>query len=57
MFDHLITVNKENFFFANRNRRPPTDNVNALLSFLYTLLVHDVCSALEVGWFHLADIL
>lgn len=47
MFDHLITANKQDFFFKNRNRRPPTDNVNALLSFLYTLLVHDVCSALE----------
>jgi len=59
MFDHLITVNKKDFFFANRNRRPPTDNVNALLSFLYTLLVHDVRSALEavgldpaVGYLH-----
>ncbi len=59
MFDHLITANKEDFFFNNRNRRPPVDNVNALLSFLYTLLVHDVNSALEavgldpaVGYLH-----
>ena len=42
-----------------RNRRPPKDNVNALLSFLYTLLMHDVQSALEtvgldpcVGFLH-----
>ena len=59
VFDHLITVNKEDFFFTNRNRRPPVDNVNALLSFLYTLLAHDVSSALEavgldpaVGYLH-----
>jgi len=30
-----------------RNRRPPMDNVNCLLSFLYTMLMHDVRSALE----------
>lgn len=59
VFDHLITADKENFFFRGRNRRPPMDNVNALLSFLYTLLVHDVTSALEsvgldpaVGFLH-----
>lgn len=59
VFDHLITANKQDFVFVNRNRRPPTDNVNALLSFLYTLLVHDVGSALEavgldpaVGFLH-----
>jgi CRISPR-associated protein Cas1 len=59
VFDHLITANKQDFVFTNRNRRPPTDNVNALLSFLYTLLVHDVGSALEtvgldpaVGFLH-----
>ncbi len=59
VFDHLITVQKESFFFHNRSRRPPLDNVNGLLSFLYTLLVHDVTSALEavgldpaVGYLH-----
>lgn len=46
-FDHLITANKNDFNFCNRNRRPPLDNVNALLSFVYTLLVHDCQSALE----------
>jgi hypothetical protein len=30
-----------------KNQRPPLDNVNCLLSFLYTLLLHDVRSALE----------
>ncbi len=59
VFDHLISTNKDAFFFKQRNRRPPLDNVNALLSFLYTLLVHDVTSALEavgldpaVGYLH-----
>jgi CRISPR-associated protein Cas1 len=58
-FDHLITVAKEEFFFRGRSRRPPVDNVNALLSFLYTLLVHDCVGALEtvgldpaVGYLH-----
>lgn len=59
VFDHLITAQKESFFFRGRNRRPPLDNMNALLSFLYTLLVHDIQSALEgvgldpaVGFLH-----
>jgi CRISPR-associated protein Cas1 len=46
-FDHLILAQKEDFMFQERNRRPPLDNVNCLLSFLYTLLVHDCRSALE----------
>jgi len=48
VFDHLITSQKNDFVFKGRNRRPPLDNVNCLLSFLYTLLLHDVRSALEV---------
>jgi CRISP-associated protein Cas1 len=59
VFDHLITASKEHFFFRERTRRPPLDNVNALLSFLYTLLAHDVAGALEavgldpaVGFLH-----
>ena len=58
-FPELITVNEEAFSFTGRNRRPPTDPVNALLSFAYTLLVHDCRSALEgvgldpqVGFLH-----
>jgi CRISPR-associated protein Cas1 len=47
VFDHLITESKDSFFFCGRSRRPPLDNVNALLSFLYTLLTHDVAGALE----------
>jgi CRISP-associated protein Cas1 len=46
-FDHLITQQKEEFFFHERSRRPPLDNVNALLSFIYTLVLHDIQSALE----------
>ena len=59
VFDQLISANKEHFFFKERSRRPPLDSMNALLSFLYTLLVHDVESALEavgldpaVGFLH-----
>ncbi len=47
VFDHLITSQKEGFFFRERSRRPPLDNLNAMLSFVYTLLVHDVSAALE----------
>lgn len=46
-FDHLIVAQKQGFFFTERSRRPPLDNMNALLSFIYTLLVHDVVGALE----------
>ena len=59
VFDNMIRVNKNDFSFNGRSRRPPMDNVNALLSFLYVLLTHDICSALEnvgldiaVGWLH-----
>ncbi len=41
VFDHLILHQKDTFRFGGRSRRPPTDAVNALLSFLYTLLLHD----------------
>lgn len=47
VFDDLILQQKEDFFFRKRNRRPPLDNLNAMLSFVYTLLAHDVASALE----------
>jgi len=59
VFDHLVTAQKEEFQFLARSRRPPLDNLNALLSFIYTLLVHDTVSALEavgldpaVGFLH-----
>ena len=49
VFDHLIVAQKDDFHFDERNRRPPLDNVNCLLSFIYTLLMHDIRSALESG--------
>lgn len=59
VFDHLIRHGKETFRFAKRSRRPPLDPVNAVLSFLYTLVVHDCRGALEgvgldpaVGFLH-----
>lgn len=58
-FDGLILRNKESFFFNGRNRRPPLDNVNALLSFVYTLLTGMTSAALStvgldpyVGFLH-----
>ncbi|MDR1530372.1 MAG: type I-C CRISPR-associated endonuclease Cas1c [Burkholderiales bacterium] len=47
VFDDLIRVENPALRFSGRNRRPPLDVVNALLSFLYTLLTHDCRSALE----------
>lgn len=47
VFNNLIVKQKKYFYFHSRNRRPPLDNVNALLSFTYTILGHDIRSALE----------
>lgn len=59
VFDHLILHQKEDFRFEERSRRPPLDNMNSLLSFLYTLLTNEAVSALEgvgldpyVGFLH-----
>lgn len=59
LFDQMILQQKEDFYFKLRSRRPPLDNVNAMLSFAYTLLATDVASALEtvgldayVGFLH-----
>lgn len=48
VFDELILQQKKDFFFQGRNRHPPLDNVNAMLSFTYTLLTTQITSALEV---------
>lgn len=48
VFDHLLRVRNPALRFNGRSRRPPRDPVNAVLSFLYTLLTHDCRSALEV---------
>ena len=47
VFDDMILREKEVFFFHGRSKRPPLDNVNALLSFAYTLLQSMCASALE----------
>lgn len=47
VFDHLILHQKEDFPFNGRNRRPPKDEVNAMLSFVYMLIANDVTAALE----------
>lgn len=59
VFDQLILQQKDEFKFKERSRRPPLDNMNSLLSFLYTLLTNEVASALEtvgldpyVGFLH-----
>ena len=59
VFNHLIRTQEKGLHFTVRSRRPPLDPVNAVLSFLYTLLTHDCRSAAEsvgldpaVGFLH-----
>lgn len=59
VLDELFLQNKDVFYFRGRNRRPPLDKVNAMLSLAYTLLGNDCASALEsvgldayVGFLH-----
>lgn len=47
VFNELILTKKNTFHINGRNRRPPLDPMNALLSFLYTILLHDCEAALE----------
>lgn len=47
VFGHLIRSPDREMQWTGRSRRPPLDPINALLSFLYTLLTHDCRSALE----------
>lgn len=47
VFDRLRMAGGDAFRFEGRNRRPPRDRMNALLSFVYTLLAHDCRGALE----------
>lgn len=58
-FDALVVQQKDGFCFNGRSRRPPLDPVNALLSFVYTILVQDLAGALssvgldpQVGFLH-----
>lgn len=59
VFDDLILQQKEQFYFHGRNKRPPLDRTNAMLSFAYTLLAGMCGAALEavgldpyVGFLH-----
>ena len=59
LFEQMILADKKHFFFNGRNKRPPLDRTNALLSFAYTILAHDCANALEavgldsyVGFLH-----
>ncbi len=59
LFNHLIRIDNPFFQMKGRNRRPPLDAVNCLLSFLYGLLLQDCCSAVahygmdpSVGFLH-----
>jgi CRISPR-associated protein Cas1 len=49
VFHHLIKPKE--FTFEKRERRPPTDPVNALLSFGYTLLTNDMFAAVNIVGF------
>lgn len=58
-FGQMILQQTDDFYFHFRSRRPPLDNVNAMLSLAYTLLANDMASALEavgldayVGFLH-----
>lgn len=59
VFQNLILQQKVEFPFNGRNRRPPKDAINAMLSFAYTLITNDITAALEsvgldpyVGFYH-----
>ncbi len=59
VFNELLVAQKDKFSIENRNRRPPLDPMNAMLSFLYTLLAHDCEGALksvgldaQIGFLH-----
>lgn len=59
VFDRMVRHDKDTFQFNGRNRRPPRDPVNALLSFLYALLLNDCVAGAEgvgldpqVGYLH-----
>ena len=59
VFGQLVLQQQEDFYFRERSRRPPLDNMNSLLSFFYTLLANECASALEtvgldpyVGFLH-----
>ncbi|MGI6361765.1 MAG: type I-C CRISPR-associated endonuclease Cas1c [Bacillota bacterium] len=59
VFDEMILQQKKHFYFTERNKRPPLDNVNCMLSYLYIILALEITAALEtvgldpyVGFMH-----
>ncbi len=59
VFDRMVREDREAFHMQGRSRRPPRDRTNALLSFLYAVLLNDCASAAEgvgldpqVGYLH-----
>lgn len=59
VFNHLLRSTDPTFQFNGRNRRPPRDAVNCMLSFIYTLIANECTAALEsvgldpyIGLFH-----
>lgn len=59
IFNELILNQKDDFIFQTRNRRPPMDRVNALLSFAYAVVERECANALRsvgldpfVGFMH-----
>ncbi|MBT9547583.1 MAG: type I-C CRISPR-associated endonuclease Cas1 [Candidatus Sericytochromatia bacterium] len=59
VFQYMIRNERDVFPFTKRSRRPPLDRTNALMSFLYSMLLNDCVSALEgvgldpqIGYLH-----
>ena len=59
VFDTMILQSKSDFHFAARQKRPPCDPINALLSFCYSIFANECASALQsvgldpyVGFMH-----
>jgi len=59
LFGCLLLNKKEIFHISGRSKHPPTDAVNAVLSFLYSMATNDIASALEgvgldsyIGFYH-----
>ena len=46
-FDRMMREDRDAFKMNGRNRRPPTDPINALMSFLYALILNDFVAAAE----------
>lgn len=59
VFDRMLVKQRCDFIVSGRSKRPPTDRLNAVLSFLYTVYISDITAALEsvgldayVGYYH-----